>query len=202
MALLAQPQIPELPPGTTIASLHAAKTALYTTMITGGAVGLRPGVEALLTQARAAGLRLAIATTTSRANVVALLDSTLARAADGWFEVMVCGEDVIAKKPAAEVYLKALSQLNLTAQSCLAIEDSENGFAAASLAGIPTVVTRSLYTARETFDGASVVLDDLMAAADALGPGDSQNLTTPADLLKIITRIHGQTVSPVIKIHD
>ncbi|HEY9893851.1 MAG TPA: HAD family hydrolase, partial [Candidatus Sericytochromatia bacterium] len=54
-----------------IAALHKAKTAHYTQLIEENVVPLRPGVKRLLQEAREAGLRLAIATTTTPANVTA-----------------------------------------------------------------------------------------------------------------------------------
>jgi hypothetical protein len=58
-------------------TLHARKTGHYLRMVDDGAVRLRPGVARLLSEAHAAGLTLAIATTTSRANIDALLAHAL-----------------------------------------------------------------------------------------------------------------------------
>src|SRR5476649_2527153 len=68
--------------------LHSSKTRHYVERIAAGAVQLRPGVERLLRQARREGLRLAIATTTTRANVIALLQATLGAGAGYLFEVI------------------------------------------------------------------------------------------------------------------
>ena len=73
--------------------LHADKTRLYGDAVRAGALRLRPGIERLLQEARSAGCRLAIATTTTRANVEALLTSTLGRDADGLFELHDAGVD-------------------------------------------------------------------------------------------------------------
>nr|MCU0889753.1 HAD hydrolase-like protein [Rubritepida sp.] len=53
--------------------LHATKTRYYTALVERGAIALRPGVHELLDECTAAGLPMAIATTTTRANVGALL---------------------------------------------------------------------------------------------------------------------------------
>ncbi len=81
----------------------------------------------LLDDAAARGLRLAIVTTTSRANVAALLLHTLGCGAQGRFEAAVCGEDVAAKKPDPEAYALALRQLGLRPRQTLALEDSPAG---------------------------------------------------------------------------
>ena len=146
-----------------LAALHAAKNAYYGAIVRAGHCALRPGVERLLREARARGLRLAIATTTSRANVEALLPAILGPDGASLFEAAICGEDVLAKKPAPDAYHLALRRLGLAAADCLAFEDSENGLAAARAAGLRTIVTPSLYTAHETFDGAAQVIDDVAA---------------------------------------
>lgn len=142
-----------------VAALHADKTARYGAMVAAGAVTLRPGVRRLLAEARAAGLRLALATTTSRANVTALLDAALGDAAA--FDVVAAGEDAAPKKPHPAVYLYALARLGLPAADCLAVEDSAIGLRAATAAGLRTVVTRSAYAREDDHRGAVAVVDDL-----------------------------------------
>src|SRR5512142_204549 len=78
--------------------LHEDKTAHYVRMVDDGAVGLRPGVARLLGEAHDAGLLLAIATTTSRANIDALLAHALPPGASDWFTVIGAAEDAPRKK--------------------------------------------------------------------------------------------------------
>ena len=77
------------------------------------------------------------------------------------FDAVVCGEDVGALKPDPEVYRTALERLGLPAVQCLAFEDTYNGVAAAIGAGIPVVVTPSMYSAGQDFSSATMVLDDM-----------------------------------------
>lgn len=144
-----------------IARLHAAKTRIYTDMLAAGAIPLRPGVRRLLEEARAAGVRLAIATTTTPQNVCALLASTLGKQAEGWFEVIGAGDIVPKKKPAPDIYTYVLEQMRLVPGDCLAFEDSEHGLRAARAAGLKTVVTTTAYTETQDFTGAQLVLDQL-----------------------------------------
>lgn len=144
-----------------VKKLHAAKTALYVRRVEQGKLPLRPGVAELITEARRAGIRLAIATTTSPENVAALLRASLAPDSAEWFEVIGAGDVVPAKKPAPDIYHWVLERLSLPASACLAIEDSANGLRAALGAGIPTVVTVSEYTAGQDFRGALQVLAGL-----------------------------------------
>ena len=144
-----------------IARLHADKTRRYAEQVAAGGIGLRPGVARLLAQARAAGLSLAIATTTSPANVDSLLAATLGMHATAWFESIAAGDCVAAKKPAADVYRLVLERLQLPACACLALEDTPNGLRAAMDAGIATVVCLSKYGGTAGFDAAAAVVDHL-----------------------------------------
>jgi HAD superfamily hydrolase (TIGR01509 family) len=157
-----------------VAELHARKNVHYAAIVESGALELRPGVKQLLDALAAAGLRLAIATTTSRANLDVLLRATLGARGPACFEAIVCGEDVARKKPDPEAYALALQRLRLPAAQCVAIEDSANGLHAARGAGIETIVVRSLYTQAEDFTGALAVFD---------GYGDGQAATGDARLL-------------------
>ena len=144
-----------------IAALHAAKTARYTALVDAGAALPRPGVARLIGEARRQGVALAIATTTSLANVEALLRSTLGPDGLAGFAAIGAGDMVAAKKPAPDVYHLVLERLALPAAACVAFEDSANGLAAALAAGVPTVVTPSVYTEGQHFPGALAVVSDL-----------------------------------------
>lgn len=145
--------------------LHERKTAHYAALVHSGAVTLRRGVERLLVQARTQGLRLAIATTTTEANVAALLRTTLGDAAPGWFDAIGAGDVVPAKKPAPDIYHWVLDRLGLHAGDVIALEDSANGVAAAHGAGLAVVLTRSLYTAGEPTGPVLADLDGLGSEA-------------------------------------
>ncbi len=158
-----------------IAGLHKAKTAHYLHLLAQGAIPLRPGVRRLIDEARALGLRLAIVTTTTPENVTGLLEATLGKESIAWFEVLAAGDIVPKKKPAGDIYVYTLAQMQLPASTCLAIEDSANGVRSALDAGIPVLVTENAYTRNDDFSGALAVLSDLGE------PGDSvQTLAGPA----------------------
>ena len=144
-----------------VKDLHAAKTAHYTRLLGEGRIPLRPGVERLINEAREAGLRLAIATTTTPENVTALLENTLGPESIEWFEVIAAGDIVPAKKPAPDIYLWTMEQMQLTPKQFLAFEDSENGIRSARGANLPTLVTINDYTRDHDFSEATLVLDHL-----------------------------------------
>lgn len=141
--------------------LHAYKTEQYVAAVTSGAIQLRPGILSLLTDARKNGLRLAIATTTSPANVTALLAATLGPDWPSWFEVIENAATATRKKPHPQVYLQALHRLGLAADDCLAFEDSAAGLQAAASAGLSVIVTPSPFTRDHDFTGALRLLPDL-----------------------------------------
>ncbi|MDH4275292.1 MAG: HAD-IA family hydrolase [Gammaproteobacteria bacterium] len=142
-------------------ALHLAKTRYYVQMLEAGEIPLRIGVARLLREARAAGVRLAIATTTTPENVTTLLRHALADDSVDWFEVIGAGDIVAAKKPAPDIYQWVLDKMGITAAHALAIEDSENGLRAAHAAGLRTVVTLNHYTEGQNFSDALAVFDHL-----------------------------------------
>lgn len=141
--------------------LFELKTEAYVRSVNAGAVELRPGVLQLIAQAQAAGLTLAIATTTSPPNVAALLGRALGPRWRQQFAAVGDGASAKVKKPDPQVYWQVLEALQLPAAQCLALEDSGNGLRAARAAGIPTLITPTRYTAHDDFAAALRVVRDL-----------------------------------------
>jgi beta-phosphoglucomutase-like phosphatase (HAD superfamily) len=153
-----------------IDAIHQAKTLNYTRMVLGGGVALRDGVARLIDDAARAHVRLGIATTTTFANVEALLRMGLGAGALGRFAVIGAAGNAARKKPAADIYEYVLRQLGASPQECVAIEDSANGLRAAKGAGLYTIVTPSYWTRTEDFSGADLVLPSLGSALRPLMP--------------------------------
>jgi HAD superfamily hydrolase (TIGR01509 family) len=147
----------------TIHRLHETKTAYYENAVNNGAVTLRPGVLALMSEARGQGLQLAIATTTSPVNIAALLRSAIGLDWRSHFLSIGDASNAPVKKPNPQVYMKVLADLGMRAADCVAFEDSANGLRAATAAGLPTVITPSSFTAHHDFTGALRVVPDLGA---------------------------------------
>ena len=166
-----------------IPEIHRLKTAFYTERVRTGGLGLRPGVRRLFAEAIQHKVRLAIATTTTRTSVEALL-ATVDPQRPRWFDVIAAGDDVVHKKPAPDVYEFALQRLGLPAAACVAFEDSANGLRAAKAAGLFTVVTPSYWTRNEDFADADLVLETL---------GDPERPLTHADAAKVGNSMLGLT---------
>ena len=159
-----QPDLKEVAGGAvqaTINRLHEIKTAYYENAVNSGAVSLRPGVLALMNEARAQGLQLAIATTTSPVNIAALLRGTVGPDWRSHFLAVGDASNAPVKKPNPQVYMKVLADMRLRAADCVAFEDSSNGLRAARAAGLATVITPNSFTAHHDFTGALRVLPDL-----------------------------------------
>ncbi len=146
-----------------IAKLHIEKTAAYAAILAAGKLSLRPGVADLIATARARGLKLAVATTTNTPNVEALCQCCWGKPATEIFDHIAAGDMVKQKKPAADVFLLALEQLGLPADSCIAFEDSRNGVMSALGANLRVLVTPSAYTEADDFSDADWVIATLAA---------------------------------------
>jgi HAD superfamily hydrolase (TIGR01509 family) len=144
-----------------VKNLHVVKTRYYTKMLGEGHIPLRPGIKQLIHDAHAAGIALAIATTTTPENVSALLEVGLGKDWERYFAANGCGDIVPHKKPAPDIYFWVLERLGCSAGDCIALEDSENGLRSSLSAGIKTFVTTNHYTRNQNFAGAAGVFDDL-----------------------------------------
>jgi HAD superfamily hydrolase (TIGR01509 family) len=172
--------------------VHAQKTKFYAAVVNDGALPLRDGVRRLIDEALEAGCRLAIASTTTAVNIDALLQSTLGARGLDIFNVIACGDQVRAKKPAPDIYRLALRHLGLPSERVVAFEDSANGLRAATAAGLFTVVTPTYWTEDSDFTGADLLLPGLGDAARPL-PGEPGRVLRDAAWLSFdeLSRIAG-----------
>jgi HAD superfamily hydrolase (TIGR01509 family) len=140
------------------AAIEAVRTRRTDELLAGREV--LPGVLDLRDRARKAGLKLAIASSSSRRWVVGHLERL--GIATGW-DCIVCREDAPLAKPDPGLYLAALACLGVRAEAAVAIEDSGHGVAAAAGAGIRCVVVPSVMTRGADFTAADLVAESLAA---------------------------------------
>lgn len=168
-------------------AIHECKNRIYGELVREGGIPLREGVASLIEQCHEQGVRLAVTTTTSRANVEALLRAHWGAHWRDRLDALVCGEDVRSKKPDPEAYLLTLQALRLGPLEAVAVEDSPGGAAAARAAGIAVVVTRSHYFANASIDDAIAIGPGLhdrrhwqpsLPLGDATGPVRLDDLRT------------------------
>ena len=178
-----------------VSGLHRVKTERYAELVASGGSPLRPGVARLIEEALAAGIRVGIASTTTSANVAALLDAELGSNAHKRFAVIACGDVVPAKKPAPDIYRLALSTLGLGPANAVAFEDSANGLAAAKAAGLFTVVTPTRWTALQDFGEADLTLPHLGDPAMPLDAVSSGRAGGPVLTLEALARLHARAAA-------
>jgi HAD superfamily hydrolase (TIGR01509 family) len=143
------------------ASMHRRKSALYRELLAGTGIRLRCGVARLIHEAGTRGVRLGVATSSSRSNLETLLRATLGNGSIAAFHAVVTCDVVEEKKPSPAVYERAVSELGASPSRCVAVEDTRNGNLAALAAGLKTVITTHSFTLDNDFSGASLVVDQL-----------------------------------------
>ena len=118
-----------------------------------------PGVLEYVSQARDLGLKVGLASSSSRDWVLGHLAS---RGLLGHFDVIRCADDVSRVKPDPELYLRAVADLGAVPDQALAIEDSPNGVTAAKGAGLYCVAVPNGMTGDLQLDHADLTLSSLV----------------------------------------
>lgn len=144
-----------------IRELHDLKTAHYMRIIESGQLPLRPGVARLVDETIAAGVRLAVCSTSNERSVNAVVETLLGPARKAKFDVILAGDVVLKKKPDPEIYNLVLARLHLEPAECVVVEDNRNGLLAAKGAGMHCIVTTNGYTEDEDFTEADLVVSEL-----------------------------------------
>jgi HAD superfamily hydrolase (TIGR01509 family) len=121
-----------------------------------------PGVPDVLARLRAAGYRLALASS-AEPEVIAANVASIDLAP--FFEAMVSGGEVVRGKPAPDVFVETARRLGLAPAACLVVEDSRNGLLAAKAAGMSCAVVPCAATRHQDFSEAD---HRLRALADLL----------------------------------
>ena len=154
-----QPQAPSDPGARRMlaAQIHRRKNEIYAALVTSGAIPLRDGVRELMDDCSDARVPMGIVTTTSRANVAALLEANLGPGWERRFGTVVTADEAPSKKPDPQAYAMALERLGIPGCEAVAIEDSPAGLEAAAATDIPVVITRSRYFYKEPITGALAI---------------------------------------------
>ena len=132
-------------------ALHDRKSALFQAMMADEGLVPNPGVAELLVEARAAGLGLAMASTTSARNIAAMFAATRPVLTADMFDVVTSDAVVARGKPAPDVYLAVLESLGIRAETAVAIEDTLQSLAAPVAAGIVTLAVPGAIARNQDF---------------------------------------------------
>ena len=144
-----------------LAAWHKRKTEIYTEMVTSGQIPPRPGITRVIREAQDAGWKLGVASTSAEPSVRAILERAAGPERAARFDAVLAGDCVKHKKPAPDIYLLALETLDVDPSEVLVVEDSRNGFEAATAAALGCVITVNGYTEHEDFGGAALVVSSL-----------------------------------------
>jgi LacI family transcriptional regulator len=119
------------------AELPSAWRAELEVLLAREGVRVKPGAMETLAALRKAGIRMALASSSDRCHIEAMLDATGMAA---YFEVLAAGDEVGAGKPAPDLLVKTARALALLPARCLVVEDSPAGVRAARAAGMEVVM--------------------------------------------------------------
>lgn len=115
-----------------IARMGFRKEEHYRGLLQRDGLDALPGAAELLSALAAAGIRRAVASSTPRENLAAVMAAT---GLGGNFDAMISGSDVSRGKPDPEVFLMAAAAVHVDPARCLVIEDAHVGIAAGLAAG-------------------------------------------------------------------
>jgi beta-phosphoglucomutase family hydrolase len=143
-----------------IARLTNRKEALYREIVAQSDIASLPGVVEWLHRLAEAGVPCAVASSTQRLNIEAVLSRIGLQDA---FRAIVSAEDVVHGKPNPEVFLRAAKKLDLSPARCVVFEDAHVGIEAAHAAGMMVVAVATTHPATELSAADLVVrrLDEL-----------------------------------------
>ncbi len=97
----------------------------------------KPGLHELLELLKSRGIKMAVASSSTRFLIEHNLNAT---GIAGYFDAIVCGDDVQKGKPHPDIFLLAASKLNLSPRDCWVFEDAPSGIRAAHAAGCSPIM--------------------------------------------------------------
>ena len=97
--------------------------------------------EYALSKLKSEGYRLAVGSNSIRMTIEMMMD--YAKLTD-YFDFMLSNQDVKNAKPDPEIYLTAMSKMNIKPEDCLIVEDNENGIKAAVASGANVLVVKTV----------------------------------------------------------
>ena len=132
-------------------AVHETKSDLFRKSLAGSGVEPRAGVVETIRDAKQRGLKVGLVTTTSAANVSALIDALTPAVSAGDFDVVVDVSSVEKPKPDKAAYEFAVASLGEQTSACVAVEDNLDGVRAAAAAGVTCVAFPNENTAGADF---------------------------------------------------
>ena len=152
-------QLPE-----SVEHLLSAKSTAYASILREN-IRPMPGLLPLLDHLTSSGYRLAVASSSSVADIEEILAGLGVRKQ---FQIIVSGEEVSNGKPAPDIFLEAAHRLGVPPEECVVIEDSQSGVEAAVQAGMYCIAVPNRFTAAHDFSRAHRRVPNLLAVSTLL----------------------------------
>ena len=124
-----------------ITKIHLEKQKHYLAIVKDGSITLKDGVKRLVNELKEKEVRQFIVTSSSRIQVILLVDILFGD--ENPFEFFISSEDVDIHKPNPAPYLKAIDLSRIKPYNSIAIEDSIPGIKSSLSAKLPTVCVKS-----------------------------------------------------------
>ena len=132
---------------------------IYNTMAAKGEVPLKPHTIELLSSMKNAGMKIAIASSSTREEVTSQM---AALGALPYFDTCVCGDQVTKSKPDPEIFLLACDALGIKPENGVGLEDSFNGVRSCKASGLYTIMVPDIIQPDDEMkDLADVILPSL-----------------------------------------
>lgn len=134
-------------------------SAMYNKYIEDYGVPVKDGVRETLAALQAAGLHIAVASSSRRGKVMRQLESAgIAK----YFSVVIGGDSVTKSKPDPQIYLTACAELGVKPEEAIGVEDSHNGIRSARAAGmLPVMVPDLLPVTDEMRELSAYIAEDM-----------------------------------------
>lgn len=133
----------------------AKKMALFADIVAKKGVETLPAVRTLLEKLQAAGVPMALATSSRKKKMELVMQTA---SLDQFFTVFVTGEEVDRGKPDPQIFQLAAARLEMPAAKCVVVEDTVSGIRAAKAAGMACVAISSTHE-RDELTEADLLID-------------------------------------------
>ena len=139
---------------------------IYNVLAKKGEVPLKPHTLELLGAMKNAGMKIAIASSSTREEVTTQMDML---GALPFFDTCVCGDQVTKSKPDPEIFLLACDALGVKPEEAVGLEDSFNGVRACKASGLYTIMVPDIIMPDDEMKSlADVILPSLKDVQDFL----------------------------------
>lgn len=147
-------------------AIRAEKRVIFWERFEQGLVPLKPYSLELLQKMKDLGMKIALASSSSREDVVYEMETLGAKP---YFDAIICGDQVTKSKPDPEIFLKAADILGVKPSECIGLEDSFNGVRSCKAAGLYTVMVPDiLQPDEETAKLTDVIVESLADVVELL----------------------------------